>query len=178
MDLIRMRLHPRERACDHVRSAVKWPPTEEEATMSFRFTADDMNKLTDAQKDMIIDVVVGGILADGKIEKAEEAMFEQELRKVPWGRSEEVMVEKIKSAVMRVNGLNSPEKAVDFVKTAVATLPDQSVREKTFAMMARMMYSDANMTENEGTVLMVFADQFQIPMETVQKIGTAVKKGE
>jgi uncharacterized tellurite resistance protein B-like protein len=146
--------------------------------MSYRFTADDMGKLNDAQKDMIIDVIIAGVLADGQVQEAEVSTFDTELRKVPWGRTEAEMEDKIKQSFAKVSSFSSPEQAVNLVKSATDTLTDQSVREKTFALLARLMYADKQVSENEGTVLMVFANQFQIPMETVQKIGTAVKKGE
>jgi uncharacterized tellurite resistance protein B-like protein len=146
--------------------------------MSFRFSADDMQKLNDAQKDTIIDVVIAGVLADGQVQDAEVSVFENELRKVPWGRTENEMVDKIKASFTKISSFSKPEQAVDLVKNAVSTLSDQSIREKTFAMLARMMYADKEMSENEGTVLMVFADQFKIPMPTIQQIGAAVKKGD
>jgi uncharacterized tellurite resistance protein B-like protein len=152
-------------------------PTEE-AIMSFRFTADEMNKLTDAQKDTIIDVVIAAVLADGNVQASEQAMFKSELGKVPWGRSEEEMIDTINASFAKVSSFTKPEQAVALVNDAAATLTDQAIRDKTFAMMARMMYADKQITENESVVLFVFAKQFGISDERAKEIGSAVKRGD
>jgi hypothetical protein len=73
--------------------------------MSYRFTADDMGKLNDAQKDMIIDVIIAGVLADGQVQEAEVSTFDTELRKVPWGRTEAEMEDKIKQSIANASSM-------------------------------------------------------------------------
>lgn len=140
--------------------------------MSFRFTGDEVKKLSDAQKDTIIDVVVAGVLSDGKIAAEEEQKLDSEFRKVDWGRSEADMIEKIKASVQKVSNTSDP---LAFIKGAAATLTDQGVREKTFAMLARLVLADKQMDGNEGVVMTAFMEHFQISMETGQKIAAAVK---
>src|SRR5262245_54944324 len=138
--------------CAGRRSRVRWPPTQE-ATMSFRFTGDEVKKLSDAQKDTIIDVVVAGVLSDGKVAAEEEQKLDSEFRKVDWGRSEGEMLEKIQASVQKVSNTTDP---LSFIKNAAATLTDQGVREKTFAMLARLVLSDKQLDGNEGVVMTAF----------------------
>ena len=145
--------------------------------MSYELTAEEMQGLTDAQKDAIIDVVIAGVLADGAVDEAEVGKFDSEIRKVAWGRTEAQMDEIIKASFEKINSFNSPEQAFALVKAAADTLTDQTIRQKTFALLMKVMYADQKMSANEKTVLTVFATAFQIPLPTLAEMSEAVKKG-
>lgn len=145
--------------------------------MSYTFTNEEMQGLSDAQKDAILDVVIAGVLADGQVDDAEVAKFDAEIRRVPWGRTEDAMNEKVKASFTRINGFSSPEQAFELVKSCAETLTDPVIREKTFALLTTIMYADQKMTANEKTVLTVFATAFQIPIPKLAEISEAVKKG-
>jgi uncharacterized tellurite resistance protein B-like protein len=146
--------------------------------MGYEFTAEEMQGLSDAQKDAIIDVVIAGVLADGAVDDAEVAKFDSEIRKVAWGRSEAQMDETIKASFGRINAFTSPEQAFALVKSAADALTDQTIRQKTFALLMKVMYADQKMSANEKTVLTVFATAFQIPLPKLAEMSEAVKKGE
>ena len=145
--------------------------------MSFAFTPEEMKGLTDAQKDAIIDVVVAGLCADGNLKQNEIAKLDEEFRHLSWGRAEGAMVQTIRAAYDKIRGFSTPEQAVDMVKHVAATLTDQTVREKAFAMLARVLYDGNEMTPNEQTVLTAFCVAFQIPISRLKEIGEAVKSG-
>jgi uncharacterized tellurite resistance protein B-like protein len=145
--------------------------------MSFRFTGDEVKKLSDKQKDTIIDVVVAGALADGKVVAAEEQKLETEFRKIEWGRSESEMYEKIKASAQKIASYTTADQAVALIKDSASTLTDQGLREKAFALLARILYADQKMSESEGVVLITFAEHFQIPLEKCKEIAAAVTKG-
>ena len=145
--------------------------------MGYEFTTEEMQGLSDAQKDAIIDVVIGGVLADGAVDEAEVAKFDTEIRKIAWGRSEAAMDEVIKASFAKINAFTTPEQAFELVKASADTLTDQTIRQKTFALLMKVMYADQKMSANEKTVLTVFATAFQIPLPKLAEMSEAVKKG-
>jgi uncharacterized tellurite resistance protein B-like protein len=146
--------------------------------MSFQFTAEEMKGLGEAQLDALVDVVIAGVLADGTVDDAEVARVDAELKKVPWGRPDDVLDEKVRAAFTKINAFTKPEEAFLLVKAAADTITDPGLREKTFALLARVMYADKKMSPNEKTVLTVFATAFQIPLPKLAEISESVKKGE
>ena len=145
--------------------------------MGYTFTAEEMQGLSDAQKDAIIDVVIAGVLADGAVDEHEVSKFDSEIRKVALGRSESQMDDTIKTSFAKINAFESPEQAFGLVKSAADTLNDPVIREKTFALLMTVMYADQKMSPNEKTVLTVFATAFQIPLPKLAELSEAVKKG-
>ncbi len=145
--------------------------------MSFRFTAEEMNALTEQQKETILDVVIAGVLADGgALDEDEVQQFDSELRQVPWGLSEETMVAKIRASYEKIHAFTAPQQAIDLVRAAGGTLTDTNVREKTFAMLARVMYAGQQMSDAEKAVLTAFASAFDLGLPRLQQIAQAVKK--
>jgi len=145
--------------------------------MSYTFTTEEFQRLDDKQKDAVLDVIIAGCLADGQLVDAEVSRFDSEIRKVPWGHSEAEMDAKIKASFEKINGFTDPQQAIDLVKSAAAALTDPTIREKTFHLLATVMYADNKMTQNEKTVLTAFAVAFQIPVPKLAEISQAVKKG-
>lgn len=143
--------------------------------MSFTFTADELSKLSTAQKTQIVDVVIAGVLADGTVDDKEVEKFDSEFRKVPWGLPESEMIEIIKTSFKKIQGFNQPDQALNLVREAATTLTDATIREKTFALLAVVMYADKKMTSNELTVLQVFATAFEIPRPRLEAIAATVK---
>jgi hypothetical protein len=147
--------------------------------MSFRFTEEDMKGLSEEQKDTIIDVVIGGLLAEGTINEDEVAKIDAEFVEIAWGRSRDAMDAAIKASYEKINGFTEPKQAIDLVKGAAEKLNSQDVREKAFALVARVMWAGKEaMSEKEQTVLIAFCVAFHIPVERIQEIGEAVKKGD
>jgi len=145
--------------------------------MSFAFTPEEMNGLTDAEKDAIIDVVVAGLCADGNLKQNEIAKLDEEFRNITWGRPEAVMVKTIRTAYDKIRAFTTPEQAVEMVKHVAATLNNQSLREKAFAMLARVLYDGNEMTPNEQTVLTAFCVTLQFRLRRPKEMGEAVKSG-
>src|SRR5688572_27490562 len=146
--------------------------------MGYTFTTDEMAGLNDAQKDAILDVLIAGVLADGSVEEKETTKLEAELRKLEWGRTEAEMNDKLIASFEKINAFTSPEQAFALVKAAAETLTDPVIREKTFALLMAVMYADQKMSQNEKTVLTVFAAAFQLPLPKLAEMAEAVKKGD
>lgn len=145
--------------------------------MSFTFTPDEMKGLDDAQKDALIDVVIAGLCADGSLKQHEIAKLDEEFLHLDWGRPNEAMERAIRASYDKIRGFTEPAQAVGMVKRVAATLIDSTVREKAFAMLARVLYDGNEMTPNEQTVLTAFCVAFEIPLPRLKEIGEAVKSG-
>lgn len=146
--------------------------------MSFRFTPEEMSALSDEQRDMVLDVAVGALLADGDPEEVDVSIVEADLLEVPWGWSESQTAEKVASSLERVAEKCTPEESMVFLRQAVEVLTDPNVRAKTLALAMRLAFVDGELTKNEDLVLSTFATAFEVPLPTVQKICKAVVKGE
>jgi len=144
--------------------------------MTTAFTSEEMNRLTDGMKDAIVEVVVAGVLANGSTSEARLAKCEAELRKVPWGRTEDDMLETVKDAFSKIDSFTTVEQAVGLVKHAAQTIPEPAIREKTFALLARVMYMGKPLDEKEKTVLAAFVMGFELDRARVQEIVDEVKK--
>lgn len=144
--------------------------------MGFRFTADEMHTLTEAQKEAIVDVVISGILATGAPEEDDLSRFDDELGTLDWGLSDEAKVAKVQASYARVAAVKTPEEAVGLVRTAAGTLTDTAIREKTFALLARVMYSGGPMSDAQKSVLNAYALAFAIPLPRLAQIAEDVKK--
>ena len=145
--------------------------------MSYTFTPDEMNSLSDAQKDALIDTVISGLCADGALKSEEVARLDDEFIHLAWGRTKEAMEAAIRASYEKIRAFTEPQQAVEMIKHVAATLTDQTVREKAFAMLARVMYDGQQMSVNEQTVLTAFCVAFQIQLPRLKEIGEAVKSG-
>lgn len=146
--------------------------------MSFRFTPDEMSALSDEQKDMVLDIAIGALLADGTPQDVDVSQIEADLLEVPWGRSDAEMAAKVAESMERVAAQCTPEKSIAFVERAASVLTHPDIRTKTVALAARLAYLDGEFTKNEDYVLSMFAIAFGISRPTVQKICQALMKGE
>ena len=145
--------------------------------MSFEFTREELDGMNDAQKDALIDVLIAGLCADGSLKQHELDRLDEELRDMSWGRSDAVTEQAIKASYAKIRSFTAPEQAVAMVKNVAATITDRSLREKAFAMLARILYDGVEMTPNEQTVLTAFVVAFEIPLPRIKEIGEAVKSG-
>jgi hypothetical protein len=146
--------------------------------MSFRFTPDEMSALSDEQKDMVLDVAVGALLADGTPQDVDMSLIEADLLEVPWGRSDAEMAVKVAESMERVAAQCTPEKSWAFVQRAAVVLTDPDLRTKTVALAARLAFLDGDFTKNEDYVLSMFATAFGIQRPTAQQIRQSLMKGE
>ncbi len=145
--------------------------------MSFLLTDDEMNALTDAQKDALIDTVISGLCAEGTLKTDEVERLDEEFIHLAWGRTKEEMEKAIRASYEKIRAFTEPKQAVAMIKRVAATLTDQTVREKAFAMLARVLYDGNEMSVNEQTVLTAFCVAFEIPLPKLKEIGEAVKSG-
>jgi len=122
-------------------------------------------------------LVVAGLCADGNLKQHEIDRLDEEFRDLSWGRAERAMEQTIRTAYEKIRAFTTPEQAVEMVKRIAATLADQNLREKAFAMLARVLYDGNDMTPNEQTVLTAFCVAFEIPLPRLKEIGEAVKSG-
>jgi uncharacterized tellurite resistance protein B-like protein len=149
-----------------------------EVNMSFRFTSEELIELTEEQREMVLDVVIGAVLADGTPDSVDVSTFEADLLDVPWGVSDAEMGDKIQDSFDRVAACLTPRASVDFVLRAREVITDQNIRTKTLALAAKIAYLDGNFTKNEDMVLSTFAHAFEVPIFTVKEICESLMKGE
>src|SRR5262249_42108324 len=128
-------------------------------------------------KDALVECLIAGLCADADLKQHEIDRLDEEIHPLPWGRSQDEMQKLIRACYDRIRAFTTPEQAVAMVKSIAATLTDQGIGEKTFAMLARVLYDGAEMTPNEQMVLKAFFLAFEIPLPRLKEIGEAVKRG-
>ncbi len=143
--------------------------------MSFIFTADDMKLINDKQKAAIISACVAAASADGTINKAEVDKIEAEMAKVPWGMPQQLIVEIAKAAAQKLNELRDAASVQSYISATAAYLPAGTIREKTFYLIASVMFADKDVSQAEKNLLGAFAQAFAIPADRLQAIAAAVK---
>lgn len=143
--------------------------------MSFAFTADDMNSLSQDQKAAIVGACMATVMADGQIDQAEVAKFDAEFKKIPWGVPQATVEEMIKLIYAKLQTVRSPAEAQEFMQRTAATLPSMDIKEKAVALAAKVAYVNGTMNANTKNVLNALAIAMQISLPRMAEIAAEVK---
>jgi uncharacterized tellurite resistance protein B-like protein len=143
--------------------------------MSFAFTAEDRKNLSADEKAAVVAACLASVAADGKIDPAEVAKFDAEFQKVPWGLETAVVDDMINLVYLKLQTIQSPAQANEFVARAAAALPSVAMKEKTIALAAKVAYVDGRVKPETANILNAIGAAMEIPMPRMQEIAAFVK---
>ncbi len=137
----------------------------------------DFAAMDDAQRLAVLEAMVVGMIADGKVTAAEERRFDEIVLGLPWGVERGVLVAMIAGARERLGSLKTPAEVHAYVETLATRLPSQPLREKVVFTMATIMFSDGEQVQAEKNVLGLFVVAFGITRERAAAIRAALNLG-
>lgn len=150
------------------------PTTDRAATLGVKLEAADVAPLDDAQKLAILEALLAGMLADGRVTAVELGWFRAAVARLPWGMEPPVLDATIKGAADRVSSLASPAAVTDFFAGLAARLPSQPLREKVVYTVATIMAAEQGLNDLEKNTLGALILAFNITSDRVQLIKEAV----
>jgi uncharacterized tellurite resistance protein B-like protein len=139
-----------------------------------KLDAADFAAMDDSQRVAVLEALVVGMLADGKVTAAEIKKFDEMVLAWPWGVDRETLVALIKGAHQRVSSLRTPAEIHDYVAGLAARLPAADLRDKVVFAMASLVYADGDVNQLEKNVLGLFAVSFAITSDRIMAIKSAV----
>jgi len=144
--------------------------------MSFAFTAEDMSRLTQDQKAAVVGACMAAVFADGQIDPAEVVKFEAAFQAVPWGIPVEHVELMIQLVYLKLSRLRSADEASEFIRRTADTLPTADMKEKAFALAAKVCYVETPMNQSTKNVLDALAQAMQISLPRIAQIAAEVKR--
>jgi uncharacterized tellurite resistance protein B-like protein len=142
-----------------------------------KLDAADFSALEDPERLAVLEALVVGVIADGKINAMESRHFDELVLGLPWGFDNAVLRVMIQGAHERLAGLRTPIEIHDYLVQLAQRLPSESLREKVIFTMASLMHSDGDFNRAEKNVVGAFAVAFGIPSERVAAINDALLDG-
>jgi uncharacterized tellurite resistance protein B-like protein len=142
--------------------------------LRMKLEAADLLAMDDGQKSAVLEALVAGVLADGKITPNEVKRFDEVVMSLPWGMDEPVLTALVKGTQQRVIALATLADIQDFVANLAARLPSPELRDKVVFTMATVMAADNEVNQLERNVIGMFVLAFGITSERSAAIKAAV----
>lgn len=130
--------------------------------------------MDDVQRSALLDALVTGVLADGKVTPAEIARFEEIVGGLPWNLEHDVVGAMVVASQHRVEAIDGASALQDFVAGLASRLPTAELRDKVFYLMATVIAADGEIGQLEKNILGLFVVAFNITSERVAAIKAAV----
>lgn len=134
----------------------------------------DLEAMDDGTKVAVLEALVTGVLADGKVTTEEVLHFDRVVADLPWGMERPVMEALIKGTQQRVANMKTPPEVLDFVVGMAARIPTPALREKVIYTMCSVMVADGDVNTLERNVIGVFVLAFGITTERLAAIKSAL----
>lgn len=130
--------------------------------------------MDDPQRAALLEALVTGVLADGKVTPGEVRRFDEIVLALPWGLDAPVLDALVKGTQQRVAALKTPADLMDFVASLAARVTTPALRDKVVATMATVMAADGDLDQLEKNVIGVFVLAFGITSERFAAIKAYV----
>ncbi len=134
----------------------------------------DLATLNDAQRLAVLEALVVGVVADGKVTPDEVQRFDEIVLALPWGLDRAVLGAMVKGAHERIRGMRSPAQVQDYVASLANRLPGADLRDKVVYTMATLMWADGEVHPAEKGVLGLLVIAFGITSERAAAIKAAL----
>ena len=122
----------------------------------------NLTGLNDQQKQTLLDLLVIGMYADGKLADAEDAKIQGVLRTIQFS-SDSARDQFLDASITRARRhLDSPTARRDFVADIAAHFPTQELRQKAFDDLEELLASDNQVVEPETRLLAVVKEEFKL----------------
>jgi uncharacterized tellurite resistance protein B-like protein len=134
----------------------------------------DLEAMDDAQRVALLEMLVTGVMADGKVTAEELARFDEIVVDLPWGLDRPVLDALIRGTQQRVASLKTPDAVSDFIIGLAGRVPSASLRDKLVFTMMSVMSADHEVDRREKNVLGMFVLAFGITSERLSAIKLAL----
>lgn len=134
----------------------------------------DLEPLDDASKLALLEALVTGVLADGRVTPGELERFDEIVTGLPWGMDRSVIETLTKGTVKRVAAMQSAEETRDFISKIAERIPSSTLREKVFYTMATIIAADGDVNQLERNVIGAFALAFNITTDRLAAVKAAL----
>lgn len=134
----------------------------------------DLEAMDDGQRVALLEMLVTGVLADGKTTSAEIERFNEVVGALPWGMERAVLDAVISGTQERVAALATPEAISDFVIGLAMRVTDARLRDKLVYTMMSVMSADGEVHQREKNILGMFVLAFGITSDRLAAIKLSV----
>lgn len=134
----------------------------------------DLAVLDDAQRLAVLEALVVGVVADGKVTPDEVRRFDEIVLALPWGLDRAVLAAMVRGAHERIRAMRSPAQVQDYVASLAHRLPGADLRDKVVYTMATLMWADGEVHPAEKGVLGLLVIAFGITSERAATIKAAL----
>lgn len=139
-----------------------------------KLEAADLKAMDDGTKLAVLEALVTGVLADGRVTPQEVDRFNSIIASLPWGMEKPVMDALVQQTQQRVATMKSPPEVLDFIVGMAARIPTPELRDKIFFTMASVMAADGDVNQLEKNVIGAFVLAFGITTERLAAIKSAI----
>jgi uncharacterized tellurite resistance protein B-like protein len=134
----------------------------------------DLQAMDDGTKVAVLEALVTGVLADGKVSPQEVDRFDTIVAALPWGLDRPVFEALVKGTQQRVVAMKTGPEILDFIVGVAARIPTPDLRDKIFFTMASIMAADGDVNRIEQNVIGAFVLAFGITTERLAAIKSAL----
>lgn len=134
----------------------------------------DLKAMDDGMKVAVLEALVTGVLADGKVTPEEVLHFDRVIGELPWGMERPVIEALVRGTQQRVSAMKTPPEMLDFIVGMAARIPTPALREKIIYTMCSVMIADGDVNTLERNVIGVFVLAFGITTERLAAIKSAL----
>jgi len=143
--------------------------------MELALTADDVTRLTDAQKDAVLACLFVALIADGQPRPEERAKYDEAIATLPWGRTERDLELANNAIRLRIATADAQAK-LGFVKEIAANVPVE-LRERVVLAMASIVAADRFISHGEKASVSAFIHVFGLTAEQIENIRARIVAG-
>ncbi len=130
--------------------------------------------MDDAQRVALLEMIVTGVVADGKVTPDEVRRFNEVVLELPWGMARPVLDAIVKGTQERVAALQTPEAISDFVIGLATRVTSPKLRDQLVFTMMSVMSADGEVDQREKNVLGMFVLAFGITSDRLTAIKLAL----
>lgn len=147
------------------------PASDVAAELGLKLEPADIAALDDDGKLAVLEALACGVLADGRATQVELRVFDDIVKRLPWGMEPAVLTATLDGVGRRIATVTNP---ADFLVGLAKRLPDQPLREKVFGAIATIVLSEGAVNQREQNTLGAFVLAFSISAERLAAVKRAV----
>lgn len=147
------------------------PHSDVAAELGLKLEPADIAALADDGKVAVLEALACGVLADGRATQVELRVFDDLVKRLPWGMEPAVLAATLEGVGRRLASITNP---ADFLVGLAKRLPDQLLREKVFCAIATIIVAEGAVKPREQQALNAFVLAFSISADRIAEVRRAV----